>query len=242
MDTGLTGRVAVVTGAASGIGRATARALAAEGCRVVAVDRQEPATPYPADWSAISADVAETRAPARIVAEAIGLAGGVDILVPCAGVYETHAPADLDEAEFDRVYAINVRSVFGLAQAAIAEMGRHGWGRVVLLSSIAAETGGDVAGAAYVASKAAVVGLTRSLARAGGPLGVTVNCVHPGIIQTPMTAVMTDETKRQLAAATPLRRLGTPEDVADVIVMLCSAAGRYVTGARIDVNGGLAMS
>jgi 3-oxoacyl-[acyl-carrier protein] reductase len=112
----------------------------------------------------------------------------------------------------------------------------------VLLSSIVVHTGGIAAGPAYVASKAAVLGLTRSLAHVGGPLGVTVNCVHPGIIETPMTARIDEATKRATAERTPLRRNGTPEDVATVITMLCSDGAGFVTGAHLDVNGGLVLS
>ncbi|MFI6285366.1 SDR family oxidoreductase [Streptomyces sp. NPDC051018] len=129
------------------------------------------------------------------------------------------------------------------ARAAVAAMKPHGFGRVVLIGSVAAQTGGSVAaGPAYVSAKAGVMGLTRALARMAGPSGVTVNCVCPGVIDTPMTADVDPEVKRAFAEQTPLRRNGTPEDVASVIVMLASQGAGFVTGAHIDVNGGLVMT
>lgn len=234
--------MAIVTGAGSGIGRATARALADEGCAVVAADLRPPTVSYPSDWVSVAVDVADVSAGERLVRAAQERFDRLDVLVCCAGVYDTAQAMDVDAAAFDRVQAVNVRGSFGCARAALPAMGVRRWGRIVLLSSMAAHTGGVAAGPAYVASKAAVVGLTRSLAHAGGPLGVTVNCVSPGVIDTPMTSVMDAATKADLAARTPLGRTGRPEDVAPVVVMLASAGARFVTGAHLDVNGGLVMT
>ena len=242
MRTGLEGRVAVVTGAASGIGLATARALQAEGCLIVAVDLLDDAPEYRDDWCGVAVDVSQADAGERIAAAALERFERLDVLVACAGIYETGPLAQVSSLEFDRVQAINVRGTFLCARAALGAMEQAGWGRIVLLSSIVAHNGGMAAGPAYVASKAAVLGLTRSLAHAAGPHGVTVNCVNPGIIETPMTRAMDGELKRMIAARTPLRRNGTPDDVAAVIVMLCSEAAGFVTGAHLDVNGGLAMT
>ncbi|QJU52718.1 SDR family NAD(P)-dependent oxidoreductase [Herbiconiux sp. KACC 21604] len=239
MDLEIEGRVAVVTGAASGIGRATARRLAREGCRVVAVDREkvvveagDPETPA----LALAADVADPGSVNRVFDTTIEAFGRVDILVCSAGVFETRPPAELSAEEWDRVVAVNLRGSFLCAQAAAPLMGRNGWGRIVLLSSMAAQTGGLAAGSAYVASKAGVMGLTRSLAVHVGPMGVTVNCVNPGTIETPMTAGVEREA---LAARTPLRRNGTPDEVADMIVVLSSERSSFVTGAHLSINGGL---
>ncbi len=242
MNTGLAGRVAIVTGAASGIGRATAQALADEGCHVVAADHRLPIDGYPAGWLAVTSDVTSPTAGEELVRAACDRHGQVDVLVACAGVYDTVPAMDVDLDAFDRVQAVNVRGSFSCARAAMAAMGERGWGRIVLCSSIVAHTGGVAAGPAYVASKAAIIGLTRSLAHTGGPLGVTVNCVNPGIIDTQMTSVIDAATKAQFAARTPLRRNGRPEDVAAVVVMLASEGAAFVTGAHLDVNGGLAMT
>jgi len=242
MRTGLEGRVAAVTGAASGIGLATARALEREGCLIVAADVCDDSPAYGAEWCRAAIDVSRPDAGDRLVAAARARWGRLDLLVACAGVYETTPLRELTVEQFDRLQAINVRGSLLCARAALGDMETRGWGRIVLLSSIVVHTGGLAAGSAYVASKAAVLGLTRSLAHVAGPHGVTVNCVHPGIIETPMTEAIDAQVKRDTALRTPLRRNGTPQDVADVIVMLCSEGAGFVTGAHLDVNGGLAMS
>jgi 3-oxoacyl-[acyl-carrier protein] reductase len=247
MDLGLDGKIAVVTGAGSGIGRASALALAAEGCRVLAVDLDEAAISALAEeqgagWAALAADVADSEGAEAIAATALERFGRLDVFVHCAGVYETGGLADVDAAEWDRVNAINLRGTYLCVRAAIAAMAPGGWGRVVTFSSMAAETGGYSAGPAYVASKSGVIGLTRSLAIAAGPDGITVNCLCPGIIETPMTAVIDPDSKRETIARTPLRRAGTPEDVAAIVAMLCSERAGFVTGAHLDVNGGLVMT
>jgi 3-oxoacyl-[acyl-carrier protein] reductase len=247
VDTGLEGRVAAVTGAASGIGLATARALAAEGCRIVAVDLREElvvelAGENPDSWEPFGADVSSAAGAASIVARALERFGRLDVLVTCAGVYEVGSIDDVDLDVWDRVQSINLRGTYLCAQAAIPAMAKNRWGRIVTLSSMAAETGGYSAGPAYVASKSGVLGLTRHLAHAGGPHGITANCLCPGIIETPMTAVLDEEHKRETAARTPVRRNGTAEDVAAVAVMLASEGAAFVTGAHLDVNGGLVMS
>jgi 3-oxoacyl-[acyl-carrier protein] reductase len=242
MDLGLAGRVAVVTGAASGIGAACAEALAREGCAIVAADLQPPPAELPAGWTAVQADVAtEDGAQAPVVA-ALERHGRLDVLVLCAGVYDVHRLADVDAARWDRVLAVNLRGAFLCAQRAIAAMRPAGWGRIVTFGSIAARTGGVLASPAYVAAKAGVAGLTRSLAHAAGPHGITVNCVAPGVIETPMTSVIGDELKRDHAAGTPLRRNGRPEDVAAIVTMLASEPAGFVHGATVNVDGGLAMS
>jgi 3-oxoacyl-[acyl-carrier protein] reductase len=242
MDTGLEGRVAVVTGAASGIGLATARALELEGCHVVAADLAERSPDYGEHWLPVAVDVSSPDAGDRIAEAARGRWGRLDVLVACAGIYQTTALEALTVEEFDRFQAVNVRGSMLCARSALNEMKQRSWGRIVLMSSMVVNSGGLAAGPAYVTSKAAIVGLTRSLVHSGGPYGVTANCVHPGIIESPMTAVLDRDLMRGAAERTPLKRNGTPQDVAAVIVMLCSEGAGFVTGARIDVNGGAVMS
>ncbi|HZV72238.1 MAG TPA: SDR family NAD(P)-dependent oxidoreductase [Conexibacter sp.] len=240
MDLGLSGRVAAVTGAASGIGAACAQALADEGCQIVAADLRAPTT-LPEGWIAVEADVATAAGAQAIVDAALGRFQRLDVLVTCAGIYETRDLAETTAETWDQVLGVNLRGTFLCAQAAIAAMRPRGWGRVVTFTSMAARTGGTLAGPAYVASKAGVLGLTRSLAHAAGPDGITVNCVAPGVIDTPMTAVMGDEAKRTFASSTPLRRNGTPEEVAAVVAMLASESAGFVHGTLVNVDGGLAM-
>lgn len=237
MDLGLDGRVALVTGAASGIGKATAQLLASEGARIVAADLREPElTGFGDDAVPVAVDLSDPDGGKAVVAAAQAAFGRLDILVCSAGVYETSSLPDLGAREWDRVQSINLRGTFLCAQAAVPAMAVNAWGRIVLLSSLAALTGGMAGSAAYVASKAGVMGLTRSLANHAGPLGITVNCVNPGIIETPMTEALERE---EIAARTPVRRNGTPEDVASIIAMLVSDGAGFVTGAHLSINGGL---
>jgi len=243
MKTSLQSKIALVTGAGSGIGYATALALAEEGCSVVLVDRvaeviNKLAKQQPDVFISVVSDLSSENAPAAIMQQ-IKPHWLPDILVLSAGVYETSELYELSAGEWDKVHSINLRSNFLLAQATLPFMCKRGWGRVVTLSSIAAETGGVSAGAAYVASKAGVIGLTRSLALTGAANGVTVNAVSPGLIASPMTSGLTTSKLNAIAAQTPMGRLGTPEDVAKVVCCVVSDAFAFVTGQVIPVNGGL---
>lgn len=248
MDTGLEGRVALVTGAASGIGNATAWALAAEGCCVVVADltphaaAADLAAEYPNAVHEVVVDVSVPAQARAAVEAAVEHFGRLDVAVTSAGVYETRGVEALSDEEWERTLAVNLSGTYQCARAAIEAMAENGWGRVVTLSSAAAQTGGGAAGPAYVASKAGVIGLTKSLAKYGGPKGVTVNAIVPGLIETPMTDRIGAEERAAATAITPLRRNGTAHDVAAVAVMLASEGFGFVTGAHINVNGGLVMN
>ena len=246
MNTGLDGRVAIVTGAGSGIGQAAARALIAEGCRVVAADRNVEAVDllaeqHPSMCVACAGDVTDRRYAGAVVDAASTRFERLDVLITCAGVWETTRFDETSDESWDGVLEINLGATFRFARAAVGAMIPRRWGRVVTISSMAARTGGAAAGPAYVASKAGVVGLTRSLANFAGPYGVTVNCVSPGVIDTPMIAHANPTQTAATIERTPLRRLGRPEEVAAVAVMLASEGAGFVHGAHIDVTGGLIM-
>jgi 3-oxoacyl-[acyl-carrier protein] reductase len=247
MDTGLDGKVAIVTGGSGGIGLASARALVAEGARVVLGDLDADALAMAVtelgDGIAAGAVVDVTRPDdaQRLVDVALETFGRLDVLVASAGVHRETRLDELTPEEWDLLLAVNLRGVFLTAQAALRVMVPQGSGRIIALGSLAGQVGGLAASAAYAASKGGVIALTKSIARYCGPHGITSNCINPGIIDSPMTATWPVETRERLSAETPLRRLGTTEEVAAVVVFLASDAASFVHGAHIDVNGGILM-
>jgi 3-oxoacyl-[acyl-carrier protein] reductase len=247
MDTGLSGKVAIVTGGSGGIGLACARALVAEGARVVLGDlNAEAAAASAAELgadAAVSAAVDVTRPDdaQRLVDVALERFGRLDVLVASAGVHRNTRLDEVSPEEWDLLLAVNLRGVFLTAQAALRVFVPQRSGRIVALASLASQTGGLAASAAYAASKGGVVTLTKSLARYAGPHNVTANCVNPGIIDSPMTAGWSPEDLARLTANTPLGRLGTTDEVAAAVVFLASDAASFVTGTHIDVNGGILM-
>jgi len=244
VETGLAGKAAVVTGGASGIGLACVRALVGEGAAVVLADlNEEEGARAAAELAAhyVAADVSKPEHARRVVEETVRKAGGLDVLVTCAGAFHS-TPLDRIEAdEWDRIQAVNLRGVFLVAQAALEVMIPRRRGRIVTVGSLAGQSGGLAAGASYAASKAGVAALTKSIARFAGPHGITANCVNPGIIDTPMIAAWPRELLERTVAQTPLGRVGKPEEVAAIVVMLASDGAGFVHGAHIDVNGGLFM-
>jgi len=258
MDLGLTDRVALVTGAASGIGEACALALAAEGCRIVGSDISEEGLERleardPDRFSAVVADLADEGGPASAVAHAVERFGGVDVLVCAGGVFgvarggifaaeEGESASEITPAEWDRTLNVNLRGSFLTAQAAIPHMAEQGWGRVIVIGSVSGQMGGFGAGADYAASKAALAGMARSMATTAGPAGVTVNCVNPGMIETPMLANHNMERTDKIVRQAAMRRLGQRDELAALITMLASEQAGYVTGAVLHVNGGMYMS
>jgi 3-oxoacyl-[acyl-carrier protein] reductase len=242
------GRVVVVTGAASGMGRATAHLLADEGARVGIVDRDagglrrvgEEIAGARAEVHTVATDVVEPGAAARAIREVRSALGPVDGLVNNAGVSML---AGIDSDDFDHAWsttlAINLTAYTAFVRAALDDLRRDGQGRIVNVAST--EGLGATAGIpAYTAAKHGVIGLTRSLAVELGPSGVTANCICPGPINTGMTAVIPDDMKQVFAKRrTALRRYGEPEEVAQITLSLLLPAASYVTGAVIPVDGGL---
>ncbi len=238
--------MALVTGASRGIGAATARALDAAGARVVLTGR-DPATLAAVaggltnDPVALPADLAEPDAPARVAGAAMDAAGGVDVLINTAAFARRLPITETDAALVDRMLAINVRAPILLVGALVPQMAARGGGAVVNLSSVSGVIG-TPRRAAYAATKGAIDAATRSLAMELGPLGIRVNSVAPGVVDTAMWA---DNKKvpgvvESVNALTPLGRWATSEDVAAVIVFLASDAARFVTGVTVAADGGMA--
>jgi NAD(P)-dependent dehydrogenase (short-subunit alcohol dehydrogenase family) len=236
-------KIAIVTGAASGIGRASAELFAAEGARVLAVDRPGADLVFQtAGITPLEADLTDGDAPARIVAAVTTAHGGLDILYNNAGVSNSTLAQDLSDEAFDRVLAVNLRAVFRLTREATPHLVRSSAGRILNTASVMA-LGTDYGLAAYCASKAGVLGLTRTLALELGKHGVTANAILPGAIQTGMTAASFahPDIAAVWAKKSVLRRLGQPQDVARVALFLASEDGGFVTGQAIAADGGLTL-
>ena len=244
----IAGRTAVVTGAASGMGRATAHLFASEGARVAVVDRpgggaDEVAREIEeAGGRAVpfGVDLADGDAAAAVIDDARTALGPVDILVNNAGI---SIPAPIDGDGFGEAWAltmaINLEAYTRTIRAALADLKRDGEGRIVNVASTEG-LGATAAMAPYTASKHGVIGLTRSLAVELGPTGVTVNCICPGPIRTGMTSLIPEEAKVKFARRrVPMRRYGEPEEVAQITLSVVLPAASYLTGAVIPVDGGL---
>ena len=239
----LEGRKAIVTGAASGIGRASAELFAAEGARVLAVDR--PGSNLAFEHSGIDVlgvDLAEDASPKAIVDLALDLFGGVDILFNNAGVASNALVAQMTDAQWDHTQDVNLRAAFRLSREAIPHLIKSSAGRIICTASVMAN-GTDYGLAAYCASKAGVVGLTRTLALELGKWGVTANALLPGAIRTGMTKQSFDnpDVAAVWAKKSVLRRLGEPIDVARVALFLASDDGAFVTGQTIAADGGMTL-
>jgi 3-oxoacyl-[acyl-carrier protein] reductase len=243
LETGLGGRVCLVTGAAKGIGLATARLLAGEGATLALADSDGDALgAVDLDALRITADLSHRDGVERTLAAVVQAHGRLDVVIHCAGIYRVSKLPDVTDAEWDAVMDVNLRSSFLLCQGAVELMRDHGDGRIVLFGSFAARTGGLRASAPYAASKAGVEGLTRHVAAYAGPLGVRVNCLHPGYTETPMTSILTAEARAEAHSRTPLGRGAPPEEQATMAVVLASDLASFVHGATLDVNGGMYMA
>jgi 3-oxoacyl-[acyl-carrier protein] reductase len=242
----LQGRVAIVTGAARGIGLGIASVLRDEGADVVLADVDEAgarsaAAQVPGGEEhalGLGVDVANEADTTRMAAETISRWGRIDVLVPNAGIYPHIPLAGLRAADFDKIMAINVRGALLSMQACLPQMIKQGYGRIVLMSSITGSVVGQPGYAHYGATKAAMLGLMRSAALEVAGTGVTINAVLPGNIATPGFADLGPEHRRRMLAAIPLGKFGEPEDVGWAVRFLASAEAQFITGQTLIVDGG----
>jgi 3-oxoacyl-[acyl-carrier protein] reductase len=247
-------RAAVVTGGARGIGAGIAVSLLDAGWSVVVTDISGPdLEAFGAEHASVAnrlelvhADVSSQDNWDDVVLAASRRFDGIDVLVNNAAISPKHdgaklRTADVPVAEWQQVLDVNLTGAFLGIRVVLGPMVERGWGRIVNISSQAAHTGARVAGVHYGATKAAMLGLTRTVAHEYGPHGVTVNAITPGRIETPMAAGVADEVNQAMLATIPVGRLGQPDDVGAVVAFLASDGAGFITGATIDVNGGSRM-
>jgi len=233
-------RTALITGASRGIGLACAQALASAGTRVILAARDaaklEAASAAIPDSSWVTIDLSSQES----IKEAFAKAGPVDILVNNAAVTKDGLALRMKKDDWDAVLATNLTGAFLATQQVMQGMMKQRWGRIINISSIVGETG-NPGQANYVASKAGLIGLTKSLAQEIASRNITVNAIAPGFIDTDMTAALSDELKQNMLGHIPLKRFGKPEDVAAAVKFLASEDAGYITGAVLNVNGGMYM-
>ena len=240
----LSGRTALVTGASGGIGGAIARQLHAQGAAVVLAGRRRYALAALAEALGEKvrieiAELAEPEAAQRLI-EAADAAGGVDVLINNAGLTRDNLAVRMKDEDWQTVLEVNLSAGFRLIRAALRGMMRRRWGRIVNVTSIVAQTG-NPGQANYAAAKAGMIGMTKSLAAEVASRGITVNCIAPGFIETPMTDALSEQERARLLERVPVGRLGSTADVAAAVGYLVSEEAAYVTGQTLHVNGGMAM-
>jgi 3-oxoacyl-[acyl-carrier protein] reductase len=246
--TGLQGRIALVTGASQGIGRACALELARCGATVALAARNqaklaEAVAEIEAGGghaSAFALDVASEESIKAGTKAIVAQFGKVEILVNNAGITRDGLMMAMKRADWDDVLATNLTGTFLVTQALLRPMLKNRWGRVINISSVVGRTG-QAGQVNYAASKAGLIGFTRAMAREVASRGITVNAVAPGYIETPMTAVLNDEQRTRMMAEIPLGRAGTEAEIAQCVAFLASDAAAYITGHVLDVNGGMFM-
>ena len=244
----LKGKTAIISGAAGprGIGLATARLFAAHGARVAILDldlnsAREASASLGEGHIGLRCDVTDSMACRSARDAVLERFGAIDILINNAGMTQPVKTMGIDEASWQRVVDVNLKGVLLLSQAVIPHMQERGKGSIACMSSVSAQRGGGIFGGPhYSAAKAGVLGLAKAMAREFGPNGIRVNCVTPGLIETDITGdKLTPEMKAEIIKGIPLGRLGAASDVANVFLYLASDLSAYVTGAVLDVNGGM---
>ncbi|MPZ11181.1 MAG: 3-oxoacyl-[acyl-carrier-protein] reductase [Kiloniellaceae bacterium] len=241
----LTGKIALVTGASGGIGGAIARRLHGQGATVVLSGTRAEALEALAGELGERAvamacnlgDPADTEA---LVGRVEGEAGQLDILINNAGLTRDGLALRMKDADWQQVLDVNLTAAFRLTRTALKGMMKRRWGRIIAITSIVGVTG-NPGQANYAASKAGLIGMTKSLAQEVATRGITLNCVAPGMIETAMTAALNEQQRARILTAIPLQRLGNPDEIAAAVVYLASEEAAYVTGQTLHVNGGMAM-
>jgi len=245
---GLAGKVAMVTGAAQGIGKAVALLLARNGADIIVADinlekAEETAKEIQAlgrKALAAKVDVGNLDDVIRVVQTVLEQFSQIDILVNNAGINRDKLILRMTEEDWDVVLKINLKGTFNCTKAVVRHMSKQRSGKIVNIASVVGEMG-NAGQANYAASKAGVIGFTKTIAREFAQRGININAIAPGYIETPMTDVLAEKVKEQLRRLIPMERLGKPEDVAEAVLFLVSEASSYITGQVLNVNGGIYM-
>jgi len=243
----LSGKKALVTGATGGIGEAIARAVHSRGATVAISGRQEDklqalAAELGDRTHVLPCDLADREAVGQLIDQAINTMGSLDILINNAGMTKDNLFMVMKDEQWDDVIAVNLTSTFMLMRAAARAMMRAktGYGRIINISSVSGIIGNPGQGN-YAASKAGMIGMTKSLARESASRGITANCIAPGFIKTAMTDALNEKQVSGIMDAIPAQTFGTPEDIANTVIYLASEEARYMTGQTLHVNGGMVM-
>jgi len=244
----LTGKMALVTGGASGIGRAVCLRLARDGAAVAVLDLDPGGAERTAAEVrgsggravAVGADVADDDAVAAAVAQARAALGPLTVLVNVAGIGDFTLLADMRPAQWQRMLGVHLNGTFHCTRAVLPDMTAAGWGRIVNTSSVAGLSGGGPGLSHYAAAKGGIIAFTKAIAQELGPAGITANAVAPGLIDTPMVkeAMVSDEIRRRAVEGAPVRRIGQPDDIAAAVAYLVSPEAGFVTGQVLSPNGG----
>ena len=241
----LTGKTALITGATGGIGRSIARTLYAQGATVALTDvNKEVLDVFAKELGeravTYECNLLDADSISELVKKVEKDLGKIDILVNNAGITKDGLALRMTDEQFQKVMQINLMASFRLTRAVILGMMKRHYGRIVSMASIVGVMG-NAGQANYAASKAGLIGMTKSIAAEIASRGVTLNCVAPGFVQTPMTDVLPEDVKAKMKAAIPMGRLGEPQDIANAVLFLVSDEASYITGQTLHVNGGMAM-
>ena len=241
----LTSKTALITGATGGIGRAISRTLYAQGARVILTDMNpDSLNDFAKELGeravGISANISQEESLKNLLEEVQKQTQGIDILVNNAGINRDTLSMRMTDEQWDAVLSVNLTAGFRLIRSILPQMMKKRWGRVISMASIAGVIG-NVGQANYAASKGGLIAMTKSIAQEVAGRGITLNCIAPGFIATPMTENLPEAVKQEMLHRIPAKRMGTPQDIANVVAFLASEESSYMTGQTLNVNGGMLM-